>query len=268
MFKLSEYEVGLAAPPFHPWCRCCTCPYFADVEGLAERWTRNADGDTEKVPADMGFEEWKGKFVSDGKSELTLPVGIDKIKDNQEPAHKPLTIEQVKQVMTEQVENLAEEHRQALQNYTGFSATRINSAIRHGKITPEIQKEIDILDAALKDGVMPETVVLHRDTVLSFLGLGLPDEPTAEDFSRIAGRPITNRIFTSTSFTNLGLAGRNAELWLTVPAGYRGCQYLPSVAFPKYKHQEEVLFARGMQYKITDAKIENGKYVLFAEVFQ
>ncbi|MFR0911792.1 MAG: minor capsid protein, partial [Evtepia gabavorous] len=25
VFKMSEYQVGLTAPPFHPWCRCCTC---------------------------------------------------------------------------------------------------------------------------------------------------------------------------------------------------------------------------------------------------
>lgn len=59
VFKLSEYQVGLTAPPSHPWCRCCTCPYFEDMEGIGERWTRNIDGTTQKVPADMSFEEWK-----------------------------------------------------------------------------------------------------------------------------------------------------------------------------------------------------------------
>ena len=27
VFKMSDYQVGLTAPPFHPWCRCCTTPY-------------------------------------------------------------------------------------------------------------------------------------------------------------------------------------------------------------------------------------------------
>ena len=65
VFKLSDYQVGLTAPPFHPWCRCCTCPYFEDMEGLGERWTRKPDGTTKKVSADMSFEEWKRKFVSE-----------------------------------------------------------------------------------------------------------------------------------------------------------------------------------------------------------
>ena len=187
---------------------------------------------------------------------LTEPPGEDTIESR------------VKQAMTAQVEALPEEQKKTLQNYTGFAATRINTAICRGRVTPKIQNEIDLLDAALRDGVMPETVTLHRDTVLSFLGLGLSEKPTADELSRIVGHPVINNIYTSTSFENLGLPGRNTQLWLTVPAGYRGCQFIQSVARPKFKDQVEVLFARGLKYRITDAKIENGKYVLYAEVLK
>lgn len=73
VFKMSEYQVGLTAPPFHPWCRCCTCPYYADMAGLGERWTRNPDGTTAKVPSDMGFDEWRQKFVQGAGPGLTPP---------------------------------------------------------------------------------------------------------------------------------------------------------------------------------------------------
>lgn len=73
VFKLSDYQVGLTAPPFHPWCRCCTCPYFADMEGIGERWARNADGTTTKVPADMTFDEWRKKFAPGANTGLTPP---------------------------------------------------------------------------------------------------------------------------------------------------------------------------------------------------
>lgn len=63
VFKMPEYQVGLTAPPFHPWCRCCTCPYFEDMAGLGERWSRNEDGTTVKVPANTTFEDWKKQFV-------------------------------------------------------------------------------------------------------------------------------------------------------------------------------------------------------------
>ena len=62
VFKMSEYQEGLTAPPFHPWCRCCTAPYFADMEGLGERFARDTEtGKGYKVPGDMTFEQWKAK---------------------------------------------------------------------------------------------------------------------------------------------------------------------------------------------------------------
>lgn len=66
VFKMADYQIGVTAPPFHPWCRCCTCPYYADMQKLGERWTRNPDGTTAKVPPDMTFDEWRQKFVQAG----------------------------------------------------------------------------------------------------------------------------------------------------------------------------------------------------------
>ena len=66
-FKMSEWEVGVTAPPFHVWCRSTTVPYFDDefTEG-EERAARGADRKTYYVPANMTYKEWKQKFV-DGK---------------------------------------------------------------------------------------------------------------------------------------------------------------------------------------------------------
>lgn len=80
VFPMSEYEAGLTAPPFHPWCRCCTAPYFEDMARLGERWTRNPDGSTGKVPRDMSFEAWREKFVQGPEAkntpaELFRPMG-------------------------------------------------------------------------------------------------------------------------------------------------------------------------------------------------
>lgn len=61
VFKMSEYAVGLTAPPFHPWCRGTTAPYFADMEGVGERFARDADGKTYAVPKDMTYAEWYAK---------------------------------------------------------------------------------------------------------------------------------------------------------------------------------------------------------------
>ena len=63
---MSEFEVGSTAPPFHPWCRCCTAPYFEDMEGLGKRAARDVvTGEGYEVPADMTYPE--GKKLRDAK---------------------------------------------------------------------------------------------------------------------------------------------------------------------------------------------------------
>ena len=72
VFKMSEYEEGVTAPPFHVNCRSCTGPYFDDEwGGKGERAARNEDGDTYYVPADMTYKEWKESFVKDSISPQT-----------------------------------------------------------------------------------------------------------------------------------------------------------------------------------------------------
>ena len=62
VFPMSKYEVGSTAPPFHPWCRCCTAPYFEDMKGIGERFARDPEtGKTYTVPKDMTYKEWKAK---------------------------------------------------------------------------------------------------------------------------------------------------------------------------------------------------------------
>lgn len=66
VFKMSEHQAGLTAPPLHPWCRCCIAPYFADMVGIGERWVRNEDGTTGKIPTGITFDEWKKGHVKTG----------------------------------------------------------------------------------------------------------------------------------------------------------------------------------------------------------
>lgn len=63
-FPLSDYQVGITAPPFHPNCRGCTCPYFKDEFTAAEkRSARNKEGDVYYVPSDITYKQWKQKYV-------------------------------------------------------------------------------------------------------------------------------------------------------------------------------------------------------------
>ena len=78
VFDMKDFQAGVTAPPFHVWCRSCTCPWFEDNDD-GTRFARDADGKTYQVPANMKYQDWKDCFV-------------DKTKDPSEflkPATKP-----------------------------------------------------------------------------------------------------------------------------------------------------------------------------------
>lgn len=78
--EMKNYEAGVTAPPFHPWCRTTTVPYFEDNSG--ERAARGADGKTYYVPSTMKYPEWKKTFVDGGEKVGLKDVPKDDIIDN------------------------------------------------------------------------------------------------------------------------------------------------------------------------------------------
>lgn len=175
-------------------------------------------------------------------------------------------IKAVKDAMTKQVLALPESSQSILRAYTGFTATRVNYAIRNGNITPQVRETIAALDNALANGTMPQSVTLYRNTALSFLDLGLPKNPTEQELQTIVRGQGTFPIFTSTSFEDLQLSGGDTVLQMHIPEGYKGCQFLQPVALPKFKHQDEVLFARGLKYRVLNVGIKDDRYFLEIEV--
>jgi len=79
VFDMKDYEVGSTAPPFHPWCRTVTAPYFDDNYG--ERIARDLAGKTYYVPSDMKYKEWKEAFVDNGSNSINLIIGTKTITD-------------------------------------------------------------------------------------------------------------------------------------------------------------------------------------------
>lgn len=79
IFKLSDYESGSTAPPFHPYCRSCTAPYFPDNYG--ERIARDKDGSIYYVPSDMKYHDWYKKFIEgESKEDLTEAITLKNFK--------------------------------------------------------------------------------------------------------------------------------------------------------------------------------------------
>ena len=69
VFDMKDFQAGVTAPPFHPYCRTTTAPYFDDWEELGvdrERVARNDKGEKYFVDADMTYKEWEKEFVSGG----------------------------------------------------------------------------------------------------------------------------------------------------------------------------------------------------------
>ena len=72
-YPMSEWKVGVTAPPFHVHCRSTTVPYFDDeFDAVGERAARDEEtGKTYFVPGNMTYKEWEKSFVNGSdKSDL------------------------------------------------------------------------------------------------------------------------------------------------------------------------------------------------------
>jgi len=75
VYDLKDYQAGATAPPFHPYCRSTTAPWFdTDFGMLGERTARDGDGKTYYIPEDFTYPEWKKAFVDGDKSAFDLKV--------------------------------------------------------------------------------------------------------------------------------------------------------------------------------------------------
>jgi SPP1 gp7 family putative phage head morphogenesis protein len=64
VLDLKDYQPGSTAPPFHPWCRTTTAPWFEDdYSSIGERAARDEDGKTYYVPADTTYKHWYQKYI-------------------------------------------------------------------------------------------------------------------------------------------------------------------------------------------------------------
>lgn len=77
VFKMSDYEPGVTAPPLHPYCRSCTCPYFDDNYG--ERIARGENGEKYFVPSNTKYHDWYKKFVEGERKTKLQKLSKDEI---------------------------------------------------------------------------------------------------------------------------------------------------------------------------------------------
>lgn len=59
IFNLEDYQIGINAPPLHPWCRSTTVPYFDDeFTKESQRSARDENNNTYFVPSNMTYKQW------------------------------------------------------------------------------------------------------------------------------------------------------------------------------------------------------------------
>ena len=68
IFDVSEKEVGVNYPPFHPNCRTTTIPYFEPDEiteefGIGTRLAKDKNGNYYEIPSNINYKEWKEKYI-------------------------------------------------------------------------------------------------------------------------------------------------------------------------------------------------------------
>ena len=290
-FNMSEYEPWVTAPPFHNRCRSTTTPYFDD--DIGERIARGADGKQYMVPANMTYKEWYDKYVKEdvtaelkekelnneyadrkqyenykrilGKEVPKTFYDFQELKYGNPKAWDELKI---KKSLGSQLSRLTDEEKEVLTRYTGNLANNINSALGTGNITA-IKKhvnEIRLLDSALAKGVIPEDITVIRKTIVSNMNLPEGFELSSKTMKDLKNYETFNDIFTSTALKDFDYPGRDVFINLKVPKGYKGALYIKPLAHEKYKYQEELLFHRGLNYRITRVSMKEGIYYMEAEV--
>ena len=180
VFKMSEYESGITAHPFHPNCRCCTAPYFDDWYGLdRKRVARDPiTGKEYKVPADMTYQEWYEKFIKDNPKEI---LAIKKMRN--ETSDKKL-FEEYKRILGKDIPETLDSFLEM--KYTDIERWRFakldysrrNKLINH----PELA-----LPAA-RTAILPE----KKFTQYLFGGNNKDGIPKGENFKNRLGYDINN----------------------------------------------------------------------------
>lgn len=190
-FPMSDYRIGETAPPFHPRCRGCTCPYFDDEFTEGQRAARDEDGEVYYVPEDMTYKEWKETYVQDAEQEeLKLETADYLIRKNSNADD----ISNEKELTEKVISKMPEKVKSVLENQTiidigqkGASQYDYNNDIlyvAHGAGEKEIIHEL---------GHLVENKLLSSDKV-SALRKQLVGEPDiwsikTETYYDTAGKP-------------------------------------------------------------------------------
>ena len=220
IIKLSEKEVGVNYPPFHPNCRTTTIPYFEpdEFDTEIERYIKDENGIKHKITDETQYLEWKNALKP--KKDGTVIYENNNINKNQG------------------VDGLSNLQKEAIQKYT-----RLNDNI--DDLTSDI-----ISKSIIENGDINGQVNLYRKVSANELGFRFSE--LKQNPSLILDKEITAKNFLSTSKTTEGTFGFTGHL-----IKIKNIQNTNGLDISKISTKEnelEVLFNKGTVYKITKCK--------------
>lgn len=157
-YPMSDYRIGETAPPFHPRCRGCTCPYYDD-EFMAggQRAARDENGETYYVPADMSYKEWKKTYASG--EQMTLD-GL--VSERGTEYNKPRSVEEMRRV-AEKVKQDCTKYSQKASKWSG--TIRVDKSLDSGDTLGQKDWNCDIILAETADDGVIWHEMLHSCSV-------------------------------------------------------------------------------------------------------
>lgn len=271
---MSEYESGVTAPPFHPYCRCCTVPAFDDEFDIGQRAARGADGKTEYVPGDMSYEKWRESFVKTIEEEKVLFA--DGKKDdiiNIKPVVSYKDYEHAEEALLKDSElwqmNLAEGHSNAINAYTGKAYTDLNTWLRLDKQgdNEELERLVSDIDSGIEGFVLSQDISVLRGTSTGVLeGIGL-------ELDSIVGKTLKDPAYLSSTiaksiaddFADMAVSksgGQRIFLQFDIPSGKGRGAYVDSIS--ANSGELEFLIKRNAQFEVYAVEELEGDILLKA----
>lgn len=167
----------------------------------------------------------------------------------------------------EWADNLSIPEREAIRRYTEQSY-EYNNLLRRGekpdggkKRVQEVEKDIALIDKALKKGKIGDNVIVYRGTSIQALGFPPKAKPTVQELEKLKGKTIVDKGFMSTTLDRKVISAFDGSTYsrqivnieIHVPKGTKG-SYIGRVS--KTPNEAEILFPKGTKMKIKEVKVE------------
>lgn len=260
VYPMSEYKVGVTAPPFHPWCRGTTAPYYEDMENLGDRFARDDEGKRYTVPKAMTYKEWLKRSVVSTKNDKS-PFTSKENSDNiiKEPEIGYADYEKAEKALSKDAapwaSSLTEDQRGAIDAYTGDIYAELNGWLRSGMESEDdwLESLTSDIDSALASFTLSQDISVLRGTsteVLKELGLTV-DKAVGKTLWDPAYLSSTIAKSVADDFADMAVGtsgGQRVFLQFDIPAGEGRGAFVDSIS--ANSGELEFLIRRDAQFEV------------------